>query len=118
MRPKNKTPLFVDAARARLIASIIALEFSVPEAGIICARKGTSEHSYTRHIAMYMMYCVFGTTKTRIAEVFGRHFSTVSHACRVIEAQRDDPVFDGKLIDLENRLNQLSNTSYKMGEAI
>jgi len=109
MRPRNKTPFFIDAARAKLVASVIALEFSVPESGIFCAGKGTSERSYTRHIAMYMMYCVYGTTKTRIAEVFGRHSSTVSHACKVIEDQRDDPVFDGKLIDLENRLNQLSS---------
>lgn len=55
---------------------------------------------------MYLMHCIFGTTKTRIAEVFGRHFSTVSHACKVIEDQRDDPVLDQKLIGLENKLNQ------------
>jgi len=36
--------------------------------------------------------------------VFGRHFSTVSHACKVIEERRDDPVLDRKLIGLENQL--------------
>jgi len=117
MRPKNKTPLFVDAARANLIASVVALEFSLPQAGIIGAGKGTSDRSYARHIAMYMMYCVFGTTKSRIAEVFGRHVSTVSHACKAVEDQRDDPVFDRKLIDLENRLNRFSNAS-KTGAAV
>jgi len=106
MRPKNPTPIYVDTARAQLIVSAVAHEFSLPEAGILGHLKGKSEISYGRQIAMYLMHCIFGTTKTRIAQVFGRHFSTVSHACKVIEDQRDDPVLDQKLIGLENKLNQ------------
>jgi len=30
----------------------------------------------------------------------------VSHACRLVEQQRDDPVFDAKLLKLENFLCQ------------
>ena len=109
MRPKNKTPILVDTARAHLIVSAVAAEFSVPEAGILGQRKGKSEISYGRQIAMYLMHCIFGTTKSRIAEVFGRHFSTVSHACNVIEERRDDPVLDRKLIGLENRLRYMTS---------
>jgi len=76
----------------------------VPEAGILGKLKGKSEISYGRQIAMYLMHCIFGTPKTRIGDVFGRHFSTVSHACRLIEEHRDDSVLDRKLIGLENRL--------------
>ncbi len=109
MRPKNPTPIYIDMARAHLIVSTVSLEFAVPEAGILSRLKGTSETSYSRQIAMYLMHCIFGTSKTRIAEVFGRHFSTVSHACKVIEESRDDPVLDGKLISLENRLRHVSD---------
>jgi len=52
------------------------------------------------------MRCVYGSTKQRIAEVFERHYTTVSHACRLVEQQRDDPVFDAKLLKLENFLCQ------------
>jgi len=108
MRPKNKTPIYIDIARARLIVSAVAAEFAVPEAAILGERKGKSEISYGRQIAMYLMHCILGTTKSRIAEVFGRHFSTVSHACKLIEEHRDDPVLDQKLIGLENRLRSIS----------
>lgn len=108
MRPKNRTPVHIDTARAHLIVSTVSLEFMVPESAIMSDKKGTSEISYSRQIAMYLMHCIFGTTKSRIAEVFGRHFSTVAHACKVIEDHRDDPVFDGKLITLENRLRLMS----------
>ena len=110
MRQKNQTPIYIDLARAHLIVSTVSLEFAVPESGILSHLKGTSEVSYSRQIAMYLMHCIFGTSKTRIAEIFGRHFSTVSHACKVIEEDRDDPVFDDKLISLENRLRHVSGT--------
>ena len=118
MRPKNKTPIYIDTARAHLIVSTVSLEFAVPEAGILSHLKGSSEISYSRQIAMYLMHCIFGTTKTRIAEVFGRHFSTVSHACKVIEENRDDPVFDSKLISLENRLRHVSGAQIRHSDGI
>ncbi len=107
MRPKNSTPYFIDAARARLIIAAVAIEFGVPEAEIIAPLKGPSAVSYARQVSMYLMCCTFNATKSRVAEIFGRHFSTVSHACTVIEDQRDDPVLDGKLLILENFLNQM-----------
>ncbi len=109
MRKKNPTPFYIDTARAHLVVSTVSLEFSVPENQILSHKKGTSDISFGRQIAMYLMHCIFGSTKTRIGEVFGRHFSTVSHACNVIEEQRDDPVLDSKLIAMENRLRQMTN---------
>ena len=40
MRPKNKTPIYVDMAKARLIVAAVSAEFSVPEAGIFGGLKG------------------------------------------------------------------------------
>ena len=107
MRPKNPTPYFIDAARARLIIAAVAIEFGVPEADIIAPLKGPSQISYARQVSMYLMCCTFNSTKSRVADIFGRHFSTVSHACTVIEEQRDDPVLDGKLLLLENFLQHM-----------
>jgi len=106
MRPKNKTPFMMDKTRARLVVSTVAMEFAVPEFVLSSPLKGPSEISYARQIAMYLMRCVYGSTKQRIAEVFERHYTTVSHACRLVEQQRDDPVFDAKLLKLENFLCQ------------
>ena len=110
MRPKNIVPYFIDSARARLVISAVAIEFAIPETSIMSLSKGRSEASYARQVAMYLMFCIYGVTKSRIAEIFSRHFSTVSHACEVIEEQRDDPVLDAKIIVLENFL-RLAPTS-------
>jgi len=109
MRPKNPIPVSIDIARARLVVAAVAIDFGVPEASINCPNKGASDICYARQVAMYLMNCVYGVTKTRIADVFGRHFSTVSHACMRIEAQRDDPVLDTQLVHLESFLRQISN---------
>ena len=111
MRPENKIPIGLDRARARLVVSAVAMEFSVPEFVLTSSRKGTNQVSYARQIAMYLMRCVYGSTKQRIAEVFERHYTTVSHACRLIEEQREDPVLDTKLINLENFLCQAPHGS-------
>ncbi|WP_034388014.1 helix-turn-helix domain-containing protein [Hellea balneolensis] len=106
MPHKNKNPLIMDKTCARLVVSAVAMEFAVPGFVLSSRFKGKSEVSYARQIAMYLMCCVYGLTKQRIAEVFERHYTTVSHACRLIEDQRDDPVFDAKLLKLENFLGQ------------
>lgn len=106
MRPENKIPIGLDRARARLVVSAVAMEFAVPEFVLSSRLKGTSEVSYARQVAMYLMRCVYGSTKQRIADVFERHYTTVSHACRLIEEHRDDPVLDTKLLKLENFLGQ------------
>ena len=105
MRPENKIPIKLDRARARLVVSAVAMEFSVPEMSLASRQKGTHQVSYARQVAMYLMRCVFGSTKQRIAEVFERHYTTVSHACRLIEDHRDDPVLDAKILRLENFLS-------------
>jgi len=116
MRPKNKTPFLMDKTRARLVVCAVAMEFAVPDFVLSSRLKGTSEISYARQVAMYLMRCVYGATKQRIADVFGRHYTTVSHACRLIEEQRDDPVFDAKLLKLENFLCQAPMSSAQFFE--
>ena len=106
MRPENKIPIELDRARARIVVSAVAMSFSVPEFVLTSRHKGSSKVSYARQIAMYLMCCVYGSTKQRIADVFERHYTTVSHACTLIEDNREDPVLDEKLLALENFLCQ------------
>jgi len=70
MRPKNPMPVSIDIARARLVVAAVAMDFGVPEASINCPNKGASDICYARQVAMYLMNCVYGVTKTRIADVF------------------------------------------------
>jgi len=50
--------------------------------------------------------------------VFERHYTTVSHACNLIEEHREDPVLDEKLLELENFLCQVPQGTCSVGEEV
>lgn len=102
--PRRKTTNPNDPARARLALSAAAIEFGVPELDITKPHQRAPLTDYVRQVAMYLSACSYGMTMTRIGELFGRDRSTVSHAIRVIEEGRTDPVLDEKLERLEDWL--------------
>ncbi|GLQ19673.1 helix-turn-helix domain-containing protein [Algimonas porphyrae] len=93
-----------DPARARLALAAAAIEFGVPDLDITRPHQRAPLTDYARQVAMYLSACSFGMTMTRIGELFGRDRTTVSHAIRVIEDGRTDPVLDAKLERLERWL--------------
>lgn len=95
-----------DRALARLVMAAVTLEFGIPEAILYSPTKGSSRASFARQIGMYLTHIVYEINLSRVARVFGRDRSTVSHACRVVEEYRDDPVIDEKLNKLESFLTR------------
>ncbi len=93
-----------DKALARLVMAAVTLEFGIPEAVLYSPTKGSSRASFARQIGMYLTHIVYEINLSRVARVFGRDRSTVSHACRVVEEYRDDPIIDEKLNALESFL--------------
>lgn len=106
MGRQTKASIALDKACGRIVVSAVAMEFAVPNFIMESPRGGSSDVIYARQISMYLLGCVFNISKQRIGTVFGRHYSTVSHACRLIEQDREDPVLDAKLLKLENFLRQ------------
>jgi len=49
---------------------------------------------HVRQIAMYACHTALQLTQQDIAGGFGRHRSTVAHACMIVEQRRDDTAFD------------------------
>ena len=45
MRPENKIPIEFDRARARIVVSAVAMEFSVPDFVLTSRRKGSNQVS-------------------------------------------------------------------------
>lgn len=111
MGRQTTASIALDKAQGRLVVSAVAMEFSTPNVELCAPNKGAADVIYARQISMYLMGCVFGTSLQRIGAVFGRHYSTASHACRLIEQDREDPVLDAKLLRLENFLRQSPTTS-------
>lgn len=93
-----------DPAFARLTVATVALEFGHPDLSIDLRLKGTKQLVYARQVAMYLLQTVFDMTTTRTAELFSRDRSTVSHALKVVEESREDPVLNRKLIKVEDFL--------------
>lgn len=98
-RAKNSDP--ADPARAKLAVAVAAIEFGVPDLDLAHPEHRAPLIDYARQVAMYLSSCSFGMTMTRIGELFGRDRSTVSHAIRVVEDGRTDPVLDEKIERLE-----------------
>lgn len=104
-RIKQADPL--DPARARLAIAAVAIEFAVPELSLDRPKQRDPLIDFARQVAMYLASSLFGMTMTRIGELFGRDRSTVSHALRVVEDGRTDPVFDAKVDRLELWLGEV-----------
>lgn len=99
--PRRKITDPIDPARAKLAVAAAAIEFGVPELDLARPDQRAPLIDFARQVAMYLSSCIFGMTMTRIGELFGRDRSTVSHALKVIEDGRTDPVFDAKIERLE-----------------
>jgi len=102
MKPKKNDTQ--DQLFAQLVIAAVGLEFGIPHTLIDNRTKGTSRAAFGRQLAMYLLNVVYDVNLSRVARVFNRDRSTASHACHVIEDQREDPMLDAKICRLETFL--------------
>ena len=89
---------------ARLVVRLIVAQTGYCEQQILAAGRGNAGISRSRQIAMYLMHTSLSLPYGQIARVFSRDRTTVSHACRQIEDQRDDLALNAMLCELEGIL--------------
>ncbi len=94
-----------EIALAQLVCAIVSIEFGVSTSDLLSASKGSAHKSFARQVAMYLMHVVFQVRVAGVGRAFGRDPSTASYACRIIEDEREDALFDHKLQVLEEFLN-------------
>ncbi|GGX56012.1 hypothetical protein GCM10011309_00910 [Litorimonas cladophorae] len=106
MRTRQNNPN--DIAFARLALTIVALEFGQPDLSLDIEKTGPDRRRaiFVRQVAIYVAQTVFDLTATRLGELFSRDRSTITHAVRVVEDSREDPVFNRKLLKAEDVLSQ------------
>ena len=83
---------------SRQIASAV---LAIPLEEIARANRGEAEICTARHVAMYLAHVIFQVPLTAIGADFGRDRTSVAHAIRRVEDQRDRPEFDAQLTRLE-----------------
>lgn len=95
-----------DPSYARLAIATVALEFGLPNLKLERDGKkiGIRHEVFARQVAAYLCQTVFNMSTPRVAELFTRDRSTISHAVNVVEDSRDDPVFNRKLLKAESFL--------------
>ena len=102
MKTKDHSP--ADKAQAHLTVAATALAFDLPYADVFSRQRLSSSDIFLRQMSMYLLNTVYDFNLSRVARIFQRDRTTVRHACKVIEDQRDSAVFDELLTELEQFL--------------
>jgi len=79
---------------AQAAIAVVAQVFAVSPTDLLRATRGSAGVALARQTAMYLAHVVGGQSLTEIGTQFRRDRTTVAHACRLVEARRDDPSFD------------------------
>ncbi|MCS0494216.1 chromosomal replication initiator DnaA [Ancylobacter sp. MQZ15Z-1] len=74
-----------------MAARLVADETGVPLSEVLHACRLARPVSATRALAMYLAHVGLGVPMSAVGRAFGRHRSTVAHACRTV-APRDRPL--------------------------
>ena len=79
--------------------AIVAATFAVSVDELRAPSRGRSDVAFARQAAMYLTHVVFGLSCSATGALFHRDRTTVAHACRLMEEQRDAPAVD-RLFDI------------------
>ncbi len=85
-----------------LVARAVATALAVPLAELRAPTRRSRLAAFARQTAMYLAHVGFGLSFTQVGRGFGRDRTTAAHACRVVEALRDDQRLDRMLDALEH----------------
>ncbi len=94
-----------NAIRRIAIEYSVSRVFAIPADDLRSATRGRATVALARQAAMYLAHTVCGLSLTEVGRLFERDRTTVSHACALIEDQRDDEVFD-QLLELLERVTR------------
>jgi len=95
----------------QMLEQAVSQVFMVASADLWSAARGRRRVAFARQVAMYLGHVTCGLSLTEAGHLFSRDRTTVAHACKVIEALRDDQQFDRALELLEGVVRSLSPPS-------
>jgi len=99
------------AALERRLFQAIEAAFAVGRDDLCAATRGRCDIALARQTGMYLARVALGMTLSEAGRLFSRDRTTASHACRLVEDLRDDPVFDVVLATLEASLHRVPDGS-------
>lgn len=89
-----------DAAKAQYVINLVAMALeTTPEA--VGGETRDIVAVKARHLAMYLTHVGFNLPMSRVGVAFCRDRTSIAHAVARVEAMRDDPAFDARVLALE-----------------
>lgn len=85
----------------RVVSALVAAQAEVPVDVMLAHSRCRAPVAAARQLAMYVAHVGLGLPQRDVARGFLRDRTTVAHACRRVEDQRDDPAFDRHVAWLE-----------------
>ena len=105
VRRRVPIPVAGSARQVCLRAALaVANDFGIDVCRLYARGRGGGGLALARQMAMYLAHITVGLAVARVGDGFGRHSTTVYHACSVVEERREDPYVDRELTRLEARL--------------
>lgn len=86
----NGHRLLHEAMICRQCEAAVASAFRVPLAAVRSASRNRAEAAFARAGAIYLARVAFNLSGSTTGRSFGRHHSTIDHACRRVEARRSN----------------------------
>lgn len=96
---------------------MVAHVYGVPLDSLMAGTRRDRRAAEARQVAMYLAHVVFRMSLGAVARGFGRDRTTARHACRHVEAMREDPERDRLLGWLEMALREMAGESMWSGGA-
>lgn len=85
------------------LLAFVAARFEVDVGAMLHCSRGEGNVPRARQTGMYLINTLLGRPYDLVGAVFGRHRSTVAHACVIIEDLRDAPEFEAEIAWIEER---------------
>lgn len=89
--------------KIKLLEQIIVDEFGIYPIELKIPTRGRHAASMARQFAIYLAHVMLGIPLNVVATHYGRHRTTATHACHVIEDRRDDKDFDARISRIEEK---------------
>lgn len=93
-----------DQKVGNLVLKLVSTLEKIDSQNLTGTTRGRSDVCLARQMAMYLIHTVFSVPYHRVAYLFHRDRTTISHACRLVEDLRDNEEFDKRLETMENLL--------------
>lgn len=100
----------------RLLQLAIAATFAVPVDALRARSRGRADIAFARQCAIYLAHVALGLNYSAAGRLFARDRTTAAHACRLVEARRDNPAVDRRLSMLEEICADLPRPPRRLAE--